>query len=213
MLVPATLVLIRHAEISDGHGSGLLCGWCDPPLSALGRRQVELLAERLAREPAAVAAYTSPLERAAATAAAAPPPLRPARVDALREIYCGELDGMDLASVEAGYPELWRRNEALNDDDFAWPGGESYRHFRTRVIGAVEALAAAHPGRRVLVFTHSGFINQTIGHIKGARPARWDLYLAGHASITEIQWAGTSGVVLRFDDRSHLAPLARKRAS
>ena len=46
-----------------------------------------------------------------------------------------------------------------------------------------------------------------------AAAAGIDLYLAGHASITEIQWAGTSGVVLRFDDRSHLAPLERRRAS
>lgn len=191
----------------------MLCGWCDPPLSALGRRQVELLAERISGDPPAAVAYTSPLERAAATAAAAPPTLCPVKLDALREINCGELDGMDLATVEARHPDLWRRNEALNDDEFAWPGGESYRQFRTRVVGAVEALAAAHPGRRVLVFTHSGFINQLMGRIEGAPPARWDLYLPGHASITEIQWAGIFGSVLRFDDRSHLAPLVRRRAS
>ncbi len=212
MLVPATLILIRHADITNGH-MGRLCGWCDLPLSPLGRYQVELLAGRLAYEPPAAACYTSPLQRAVATACAAPPPLRPTPLDSLREIHCGELDGMPMDKVKARHPEIWHRNFALSDDDFAWPGGESYRQFRVRAIGTVEALAASHPGRRVLVFTHAGFINQVMGHIAGMPAARWDLYQAGNASITEVEWAGRFGSVIRFDDRGHLAPLLRQRAS
>lgn len=212
MLVPATLILIRHADIENGR-KGRLCGWSDVPLSPLGRYQVELLAERLISEPPASACYTSPLQRAVATARAAPHPLRPAPLDSLREIYCGELDGMPIDKVEARHPDIWRRNLAFSDNDFAWPGGESYRQFRARAMGAVKMLAASHPGGRVLVFTHAGFISQVMGHLAGLPAARWDVYQAGNASITEIQWAGRSGSVVRFDDRSHLAPLLRKLAS
>ncbi len=211
---PATLVLIRHADIWRHEKTGRLCGWCDMPLTSLGRQQVALLRERLASEPPAAACYTSPLQRARATAEAAPPPLSPVPLDSLREISCGELDGMAVGEVQSRYPDLWQRNLALNDDDFAWPGGETYRQFRRRVLSAVEEIASRHTGQRVLLFTHAGFINQVMGTLAGAAPARWDLYQAGSASLTEVQWAGEFGAVVRFDDRGHLAALQPlKRAS
>ncbi len=204
---PASLVLIRHADISNNEKTGLLCGWCDVPLTGLGRRQVALLRERLTSEPPAAACYTSPLQRARLTAEAAPPPLAPIPLDALREISCGELDGMPVADVQYRYPDLWRRNMALNDDEFAWPGGETYLEFRLRVLGVVKEIASRHRGQRVLLFTHAGFINQVMGTLARTAPARWDLYRAGSASITELRWGGDFGTVVRFDDRSHLAAL------
>ena len=56
------LYLVRHGEQQDAqHGMG------DGPLSARGRRQAQLLAERLGGLPL-TAAYHSPLQRAAETA-------------------------------------------------------------------------------------------------------------------------------------------------
>ncbi len=157
-------------------------------------------------EPTASAVYSSTLRRAAETARAAP--LEPLPADSLREINCGVLDGRPLEEIRARHPELWRRNLAQNDEDFNWLGGESYRQFRRRVLEAVSAIAANHKQERVLIFTHAGVISQVLGALAGVSAARWEDFRPGYASITEIDWNGGSPTVRRYDDRSHLGPLA-----
>ena len=67
-----TFLLIRHGE-TDAVGKSIM-GWRPGwHLNANGRRQVERLAEKLARVPIR-AIYTSPLERAVETAAAVAKP-------------------------------------------------------------------------------------------------------------------------------------------
>src|SRR5687767_12178055 len=106
---PTTLVLVRHAHCEENIAglSSRLCGWFNPPLTGLGQAQVQALRERLAGEPPPAALYTSPLERARRTAEAAPGPAHPAPVAMLKEIHCGDLDGMPLSVVQEQYPELW----------------------------------------------------------------------------------------------------------
>jgi broad specificity phosphatase PhoE len=196
-----TLVLIRHAEMQDASGDpeGLLCGWCEAPLSERGRLQARLLARRFVKEPPAEALYSSPLRRAIETAQALSEALRlPLRIENdLREIYCGVLDGHPLSEARSNYPGLWARNLAQTDEDFRWPGGETYRAFRARCLGALRRIAARHPGRRVLAVTHAGVVSQCVGWLNGVSAARWDLYRPGNATITEVRWAEA---VLRFDD-------------
>ncbi len=162
-----------------------------------------MLRERLRIDPPPSAVYASTLRRAAETAAGAAP-IAPLLADSLREINCGVLDGEPLAEIQARHPDLWRRNLAQDDENFSWIGGESYRQFRERVLGAVNAIAARHEGERVLVVTHAGVISQVMGALAGASAARWEDFRPGYASITEIDW-GDGSRVRRFDDRSHLA--------
>jgi broad specificity phosphatase PhoE len=197
------LLLIRHAEMqgTTEDPAGLLCGWCDSPLSARGRRQAEALARRLTHEPPATVLYSSPLRRAAETAAVLSEKLALAVrwTPRLREISCGILDGHSISEAQSKYPELWRRNLAQTDEDFRWPGGESYREFRARCLGVLERIAAQHPGERVLVVTHAGVISQCLGWLNGKSAAQWEPYRPRNASITEVRWAEA---VLRFDDRA-----------
>jgi broad specificity phosphatase PhoE len=204
---PAHLFLIRHAETDCGsNGRALLCGSHDADLSEQGRRQVALLRARLAAEGAFAALYSSPLRRAVATAQAAPPPLlsslRPVR--SLAEIHCGEVEGQSFEDIRKCLPEYWLRNEAQADDLFAWPGGETYRLFRRRVLRALRAIAEKHAGQSVLVFTHAGVVNQVLGFVAGQSAARWENFRPANTAITELLWSGDTGQVLRFDDRSHL---------
>ena len=202
-------MFIRHGHVSDNdQGRGArLNGWLDVPLSALGSAQTERLRRHLAAGAPVDALYASPLRRARQTAAALSTTLgiRPRLLDSLREISCGRLDGLPLEEVQRRLPELWRRNLAQVDDDFRWPGGESYRAFRARVLRAVGRIAARHPGRRVVVVTHAGVISQVLGALHGIGPSRWTAFVAGNASITEVRWHDGAGTVLRFDDRDHLA--------
>jgi broad specificity phosphatase PhoE len=125
--------------------------------------------------------------------------------DDLREIDCGDVDGMPVGDVEARYPERWRANLRQEDDHFRWPGGESYQELRERCLAAVRAIAGAHRGQRVMVFTHAGVISQLLGAIHGLGAARWESFRPSNASLTYIDWQGDEGELVGFDEAKHLA--------
>jgi len=120
----------------------------------------------------------------------------------LREIACGSLDGLPLAEVQARHPALWRRNLAQVDENFTWPGGESYRGFRRRVVRAVTMLAAAHLGERIVVVTHAGAISQLLGALHAESPARWEAFRVGNGSVTELHWQGYQAALVRYNLRA-----------
>jgi Histidine phosphatase superfamily (branch 1) len=83
------------------------------------------------------------------------------------------------------------------------------------VLRALCRIAAAHPGQRVVVVTHTGVITQALGALDGTAAARWEANRAGNASLTEVRWPagggpgalagpGDRGTVVRFDVREHL---------
>ena len=123
----------------------------------------------------------------------------------LAEIDCGEVDGTPIDEVRQWRPDYWLRNEAQDDDSFCWPGGETYRQFRKRVVRAVRTIAGRHAGRHVLVVTHAGVINQILGSMCNQRAARWENFRPGNTGVTEVLWNGSGGEVIRFDDREHLS--------
>jgi broad specificity phosphatase PhoE len=183
-----------------------MAGWTDVPLSARGRREIEQLREHLARGPRFDAIYSSPLSRASDTArllvAAGLGPLR--LLPPLKEINCGAVDGLPIVEVQRRLPLLWRENCRQQREELRWPGGESYREFRNRCVDAMHSIVAAHPSGRVAVVTHAGVISQIIGFICGVSPARWGLFRPGTASVTELVWRDSSGVVVSFNCRTHL---------
>jgi broad specificity phosphatase PhoE len=202
-----TLCFVRHAAaetIKDG--SSVLCGQYDAPLSPLGDRQVISLRQRLAREGPFDALYSSHLRRALETAEAAPEPILQSLCiqNDLAEINCGELDGQRIVDIQRQRPDLWQRNEAQTDDDFSWPGGESYRCFRTRVLAAIEHIVKTHSGQTVLVVTHAGVISQLFGSLAGQSAARWEDFRPRHASFTRVLWTPRGAHVDIFDDCGHL---------
>ena len=195
------LLLIRHAHVDTGPGAGGLCGWLDLPLSPKGERQLlDLRNRELARErPAAL--YTSTLRRARDVAAALGQlwDLPPRPLDAVREIHCGELEGRPLDELARERPDLVSRNEAQTDDDFAWPGGESYRQLRARVVAAFSEIAARHPAQCVAVVTHAGVIAQVLGILKGRPAAAWEPDRPPPLTMTEVIWGnGAPSAVVRF---------------
>lgn len=196
------LLLIRHAQADTGAAPGILCGQCDVPLSATGLAQVREMLRRYGGERLADAMYTSPLRRARDTASVLARAWRlPLRIDAgLQEIDCGDLDGHPIVEVEQTHPDLWARNMAQDDETFAWPGGESYRAFRGRVLAAVERITTAHPGSRVALVTHAGVISQLLGVAQGRSAAAWEAGRPRHATVSEMTWDGAGALaVLRFD--------------
>lgn len=196
------LLLIRHGRTDPGFR---LCGSLDIPLSADGLAQ---LAALVARRPAAAAPdalYTSTLARArqVARALAEPWGLQPLATDSLREIHCGRLEGVRLEEIQASLPSVWARHEAQRDEDLGWPGGESYREFRARVLHGLAEIAARHAGSRVAVVTHAGVISQVLGVIRGRAACVWDADRPDPLTATEVTW-GRDGplAVLSFNSRN-----------
>jgi broad specificity phosphatase PhoE len=199
-----TFILVRHGQSTGNLSSGtLMGGWTDLPLTERGSWEASTLASRLLDEQRPSAIFSSPLQRAAQTAvllgerlSIEPVVLEPA----LREIGCGEVDGWPVRRVQERYPDAWANNSKQTDPDFRWPGGESYREFRERVLCAMAAIARRYPAQRVLVVTHAGVVSQLIGWVRGENPARWDAFRPRNATVTELRWSETSGEVVRFDD-------------
>lgn len=207
---PTRITLIRHGQTANNNGvDRRLVGRVDVPLTARGQEQLRQLRQRLRLGPRFAAIYASPLRRAFETAravsAAGNGDITICR--ALQEIDCGDVEGWPFELVDARYPGLLAANMRHDDEEFRWPGGESYRDFRCRALRAVRTIARAHPGEEVAVVTHAGFISQILGVIYGASPARWDLYRPTNASLTTIEWGRRLRTVHAFDDYAHLVRL------
>ena len=160
----------------------------------------------MGREAGDARLYTSPLLRAHDTARAiAAGALGRLGIDPdLREISCGELEGRPVGEVERHFPALWQANMRQTDDDFRWPGGESYSELRRRALGCVARLAAVHPGEAIVLVTHAGVISQIVGALCGTAPARWSCHRPGNASVTTVLWRSGPRALVAFDDRAHL---------
>lgn len=217
--LPTRLIFVRHGHTdANGAANGVetgmrVSGWTDFPLSPLGHRQAEVLRLRLETDPPDVI-YTSTLQRARATAealAGLAPGLPVLPLDDLREIFCGEAEGRPVHEAKECFAEIWEANLRQEDESLCLPGGESYRAFRERCLAAVHRIAAAHPGQRVVIVTHAGVICQVLGALYGNSPALWADHRPGNCSLTTVDWysppSRVNGVVIGFDDRSHLAAL------
>ena len=147
---PFHLLLLRHGQ-TDANATGVLQGHQPVPLNALGRRQAQLLAKRVAEHrPKVGAVISSDLARAAQTAApvAAACGLAPVFDRSWRERGFGELEGRNV-----GEQATWL---AAHGDTHP-PGGEPVAAFRARVRAALEETARRYrhlPAAAVV--THGG---------------------------------------------------------
>ncbi|HZM31185.1 MAG TPA: histidine phosphatase family protein [Acidimicrobiales bacterium] len=167
------LLLVRHARPLRVES---LDGPADPPLSPLGERQAAALAAWLA-DPASGridAVYTSPLRRAAETAA----PLAEALgLEARPEAALAEYDAEALAYIPieelqaAGDPR-WKE---LPPD---------IEGFQARVMAGVDRLCAAHAAQRVVLVCHGGVINVIVSSVLGLGASM--LFLPGYTAVSRV---------------------------
>ena len=129
-------------------------GHIDIPLAETGLEQAQRLAERLmrdAREGARLdAIYSSDLQRAQQTALTAASALGivPRLDEGLRERAYGIFQGHDSEEIAQRYPDDYARWQT-RDPGFVPAGGESVRAFYHRIVHAVAAIVANHPGGRI----------------------------------------------------------------
>jgi broad specificity phosphatase PhoE len=212
----ATLVLLRHGE-SELIVEQRFQGQSETPLSATGRRQAALAAERLARPHASpmlpvprglpLEIVHSPLSRTAETGRAVaeaiaratdepdPDPLPALRPDrGFLEIGQGEWEGVHQDEIARRWPEVlggWRRRPWET-----WaPGGESPAAVQARVIPALrtvlDRLGRDYP---------RGTIDrpQVAGYAGGTAPADqpWSI-LVGHDGVFKVTMLSLFGIPLQ----------------
>jgi alpha-ribazole phosphatase len=152
---PGLIYLLRHGEV-EGAETRRFIGHLDVPLSAVGERQCQAQAARLASVRLA-AIFCSDLVRARRSAQiiAAPHGLTPTVVPALREMAMGRWDGLTAAEIRAREPEAFA-DWMSRVGEFPFPEGESVPDLLARVAPAFDAIAAAYAGRPVAIVAHGG---------------------------------------------------------
>ena len=199
------LVVVRHG-VTDWNRQGRFQGHLDPPLSEAGRREAELVGERIAADerlrPDRI--VTSSLARAAQTAAAIGRACGIAMEpdDRLMEIGQGEWEGRTHAELEvsdAARYRAWREAAGIRQP----PGGESIGSAEARVRGVLEALTHADAATVCLV-SHGGTIRVLARLLFDLADDRsWALDVdnasVGVAARVDVRWR-----LDRWNDTRHL---------
>jgi broad specificity phosphatase PhoE len=163
------LYLVRHGATTLT-AEDRFSGATGVDLSDEGRRQVQLLSERL-EEESIRAVYTSPLSRTLETASilARPHNLVPQTEEGLREISHGRWETLSRREVE----------ERFHDEYMAWEtdpftvapeGGESGVSVLARALPVIRAIVARHAGQCVLVVSHKATLRLIISSLLGFDP-------------------------------------------
>jgi probable phosphoglycerate mutase len=200
------IIFIRHGETQENR-DGRIQGHSQTLLNELGREQARRLGERM-RGAAFDALYSSDLLRARATADAvaahhALPVIEDPR---LREWDLGVLTGLTRPDAQRRHPDAYAiYRDALVER--VVPDGESIRGRYQRIIAAVEALAARHPGATIVVVSHGGPLGDCYRHATGMpldAPKDFQLYNAG---INRFAVEGRDWRLLAWADIAHLQGL------
>lgn len=159
------LYLIRHGQ-SVANVEPIIGGMKgDVGLTDRGRRQAELLAQRLTESPIhADALYVSGLARARQTAeyVSRALGLEPEVDDGFRELDPGVADGLSVAEWRDRYPGFGPGPLAANPFHEFAPGGESWAQFLSRSGSALTRLVRRHRDQTVAVVTHGGVIESSV---------------------------------------------------
>ena len=163
--------LVRHADCYQDMSDG-----ADPALSALGRRQAELLAERV-RELKPAAVYSSPYRRALETARAITEDVRVDERLIEMKMELGADGALDFK--EAPATTIERMTAAIND------------------------IASAHPGQRVIVVAHGAAMVMYLTHVLRLEPGQLRM-LPYYTSVSVVRVLGERLMVGSLGDTAHL---------
>jgi broad specificity phosphatase PhoE len=201
------LILCRHGQTVD-NARGVAQGWSDSDLSDEGREQARLLARRLV-DLAPTSIYSSTLPRARKTAeiVSSELGLEVRELDDLREVNCGEWEGVAFDEVRRTQPELYRA--WLHDPSTPAPGGESFSDVDTRVRRAMLAIGeheAATQGKSIPVIVSHGLAIRILATgLLGLPLTSARTLLQDNASINLFEWRSDRYLLRCWNDVGHHA--------
>lgn len=196
------LILVRHGETVQ-NVARIAQGWQDSELSENGRRQVELLAKRIASySPDAI--YSSPLGRARTTAEeiAKVTGLAVQTLDELREMNYGNWEGQSFLEVRRADRAIYER--WIESADEPCPGGESHNDVRRRMEQAIARIDAARP----VVVTHGTAIRIGVTALLNLDVMASRHFAQDNAALNVFLWRAERWVLKLWNDTNHHDPRA-----
>jgi probable phosphoglycerate mutase len=204
------IYLIRHAQ-AEGNRFRIMQGHWDGGVTALGRRQIALLSDRL-RDLRFDAVCSSDLYRAMLTASAVyrPRSLPLFTTPALRELNIGPWEQLFFGNLLHEEPELAQR---FLTDPANWrlEGAETFAELTDRAYPALEAIARRYEGGRVAVVSHGVTIRCLLARITGIDLRdREKLPMLLNTAVSVLRWEKGAFSLELFNDDSHLDALPRR---
>ena len=203
MSTSTKVILIRHGE-TEWNLSGRWQGHADSPLSPRGVSQAVALGEKMSKE-SLDHFYTSDLERAQHTSRLVGEPsgwvANP--VEYLRERDLGVLEGLTTDEMLQKHPSEYQsfRNDG---PDYQVPGGESFRQFCDRCSQALEEVSARHPGERIGLVTHGGFLGAIFRYVLKIPLDAERNYVLLNCSINRLEKTDKGWNLVSWGDIAHL---------
>ena len=199
------LLLIRHGE-TDHNAAQLAMGRQDVPLNERGVLQARALAEAFRSQSDIAAIYSSPLQRALATATPQAEVLGLAvQIDErLIEMDIGEIEGQTFSAVRERYPDFIRLWLSDGLADAAMPGGETMRQVQERAWAAVESIRARHADETVAVVSHNFVILTLLCRVLELPLARFRSLRHDLAAVSVVERTAERQAVVALNDRCHL---------
>jgi broad specificity phosphatase PhoE len=203
-----TLYLVRHGR-TNGNVLKQLIGSTDIPLDEIGYRQAERIADRLALGTRADVIVTSPLIRARTTAEIIGKKLglEPVIAPGLVEMNFGDLEGLTIDVVAERYPELALQAMNLDDNNLAWPNGDTRRGFHERVLNAFLDILREYSNHSVIVVAHGGVLGSFLAQVEGNPPNNWQAYQLANCGLSHIDFRAQHTAVHFKNDCDHLESL------
>ncbi|MBV8559966.1 MAG: MSMEG_4193 family putative phosphomutase [Acidimicrobiia bacterium] len=203
---PTLVLLVRHGhtpttgKLLPGRAKGL-------HLSDDGRKQAQVVADRIATLPKVDAVYASPLERTRETAApiARAHGMRVRPDKRLLEVDVGEWTGWELK--KAAKTEEWKTVQQ-RPSAFRFPGGESFLEMQGRIVDAIERIRAGHPGGTVVAVSHADPIKAAAADAVGTPLDLFQRIVISPCSVTAILYGDSSPIALTVNSTGDLKGLA-----
>jgi len=161
---PTHFFVMRHG-LTEWNRLGRIQGQQDSPLSREGRAMIRLWCRHL-QTVGLSRIYSSDLGRAQSTADRIRQHLQlPLSVDRrLREQDWGQWTGQSHRQLKRDAHDDYRR-QAARGWHFRPPGGENHLQVLERGLGALHDIAGRHPGERILLVTHEGWMKCIFYHL------------------------------------------------
>ena len=197
----ARWLLVRHGQTDWNTEHRVQDGG---EVNALGRAQIDALAERLRTENVA-AVYSSPALCARQTARilAQPHILTVRQRSDLRDIDYGSYGGKYTADVQRQDPDLWKQwVEAPHTVQF--PGGEGLPDMRRRMERFLSSIAEHNSAETLLAVTHDSPLRAAVSIALGVDDSHHHQFVVQVASMTVLEVTQAGGRLMALNDTAHL---------